>query len=160
MHRTIYSLLLLLMTFPLLAQVTPAAAIDSMGRGINLGNSLEAPTQTAWGNPLTREEHFDAYVEAGFTNVRVPVKWDRHTGTTPPYTISASWLNRVEEIVDWGLERGLWIAPGRLGRRLQGVAQVDATTHGVDGCFRCHLRQEREGHQQQEERVDSFMHDR
>ena len=109
MHKTIYSLLLLLMTFPLLAQVTPEAAIDSMGRGINLGNSLEAPTQTAWGNPLTREEHFDAYVEAGFTNVRVPVKWDRHTGTTPPYTISASWLNRVEEIVDWGLERGLWI---------------------------------------------------
>lgn len=94
---------------PLSAQVTPAEAVAAMGRGINLGNSLEPPSETAWGNPPAREELFDAYVEAGFTNVRIPVKWDQRTGTTPPYTINPDWLDRVEEVVDWGLDRGLWI---------------------------------------------------
>lgn len=78
-----------------------------MGRGINLGNTLEPPFEGAWNNPLAQEYYFDDYVSAGFSTVRIPVRWDQHTGTSVPYAVSSSWLSRVEEIVDWGLSRGL-----------------------------------------------------
>ena len=60
---------------PLLAQLTPAQAVAEMGRGINLGNTLEPPQEGAWNNGPAQESYFDAYVEAGFTNVRIPVRW-------------------------------------------------------------------------------------
>eukprot|EP01047_Picozoa_sp_COSAG01_P052513 COSAG01_NODE_5529_length_4204_cov_4.968088_2_plen_104_part_00 len=47
------------------------------------------------------------YQRAGFTNVRVPVQWDHHTAQEPPYAINATFMDRVEEVVDWSLSRGL-----------------------------------------------------
>lgn len=91
------------------AQLTPEQAVADMGRGINLGNTLEPPTESAWNNGPAQEAYFDAYVDAGFATVRIPVRWDQHTTTTPPYAIDASWLNRVEEVVDWGLDRNLYV---------------------------------------------------
>lgn len=74
--------------------------------GINLGNVLEAPTEGAWA-PVAEEYYFDDYVSKGFTHVRVPVRWDKHLGTSPPYTIDPVFLSRVHEIVSWGLSRNL-----------------------------------------------------
>ncbi len=91
------------------AQLTPEEAIEGMGRGINLGNTLEPPTEGAWNNGPAKESFFDAYVEAGFSNVRIPVRWDEHTLDVSPFTITESWLNRVEDVVDWGLSRGFYI---------------------------------------------------
>jgi len=91
------------------AQLTPAEAVAAMGRGINLGNTLEPPRESAWNNGPAQESYFDRYVEAGFTNVRIPVRWDEHTADTPPYAVDASWMDRVEQVVDWGLDRGLYI---------------------------------------------------
>ena len=53
------------------------------------------------------ETFFDHYKQAGFTNVRVPVCWDTHTGTSAPYTIDPAFLDTVEEIVGWSLARGM-----------------------------------------------------
>ena len=91
------------------AQLTPAEAVAAMGRGINLGNTLEPPREGAWNNGPARETYFDAYAEAGFTNVRIPVRWDQHTARTAPYAIDATWMDRVEEVVDWALERDLYV---------------------------------------------------
>ena len=104
-------LLLLLCLLPLavFAQLTPQQAIINMGRGINLGNTLEPPSEGFWNNGPAQESYFDRYVEAGFTNVRIPVRWDEHTEITPPYTVQESWMDRVEQVVDWGLERGLYV---------------------------------------------------
>jgi len=41
--------------------------------------------------------------------VRIPVRWDKHTGTVPPYNIDETWFQRVETILDWGLERSLFV---------------------------------------------------
>ncbi len=92
-----------------LAQLSPQEAIEGMGRGINLGNTLEPPTEGAWNNGPAQEAHFDAYQEAGFTNVRIPVRWDLHTGNAVPYDIQDSWMDRVEEVVDWALDRGFYV---------------------------------------------------
>lgn len=94
---------------PLFSQLSPEDAVAQMGRGINLGNTLEPPTEGAWNNGPAQESYFDAYLEAGFTNIRIPVRWDQHTGNSAPFAIDESWMTRVEEVVDWGLSRGFLI---------------------------------------------------
>lgn len=91
------------------AQIRPWEAIAQMQKGINLGNTHEPPTEAGWNNPKAEEYYFDMYKEAGFQCVRIPVRWDNYTGKTPPYTISKAWLDRIEQVVDWGLERDLFI---------------------------------------------------
>jgi aryl-phospho-beta-D-glucosidase BglC (GH1 family) len=89
--------------------LTPKEAVRQMSRGINLGNTLEPPTEGAWNNGPAREYYFDDYKAAGFKCVRIPVRWDEHTATNAPYAVTDQWMNRVEQVVDWGLARGLFI---------------------------------------------------
>jgi hypothetical protein len=93
----------------LMAQVRPAVAIREMGRGINVGNTLEPPREGGWNNGPLQEYYFDDYRDAGFATVRIPVRWDEHTGRSAPFAVADSWMNRVEQVVDWGLQRGLYI---------------------------------------------------
>jgi aryl-phospho-beta-D-glucosidase BglC (GH1 family) len=87
----------------------PQDAIRQMGRGINLGNTLEPPAEGKWNNPAAQEYYFDDYKTAGFTCVRIPVRWDEHTNKKPPYAVDKAWMDRVEQVVDWGLKRDLFI---------------------------------------------------
>ena len=91
------------------AQLTPKEAVSQMGRGINIGNTLEPPTEGAWNNGPLQEYYFDDYRDGGFSTVRIPVRWDQHTSTAAPFGISDSWMKRVEQVVDWGLERDLFV---------------------------------------------------
>ncbi len=102
-------ILLIFLAFPAASQITPHEAIARMRKGINLGNTHEAPTEASWNNPKAQEYYFDLYKEAGFDFVRIPVRWDNYTGKTAPYKVSEAWLNRIEEVLDWGLSRGLFI---------------------------------------------------
>jgi endoglucanase len=74
------------------------AALKRLGRGINLGNALEAPTEGAWGMKL-EAEFFTKIRQAGFDSVRLPVRWSAHTDARPPYTIDPKFLDRV----DWAI---------------------------------------------------------
>lgn len=91
---------------------TPTTAfgiIDDMGAGWNLGNSLDATGgETGWGNPKTTKTMIDTVRLAGFKTLRVPVRWDEHVSGTG-FTIEASWLNRVEEVVNYGLSNGMYV---------------------------------------------------
>jgi aryl-phospho-beta-D-glucosidase BglC (GH1 family) len=89
--------------------LSPQEAIRQMIPGINLGNTLEPPTEGGWNNPAAQEYYFDDYKAAGFTCVRIPVRWDEHTDKKPPYAIDKAWMDRVEQIADWGLKRDLFI---------------------------------------------------
>jgi aryl-phospho-beta-D-glucosidase BglC (GH1 family) len=91
----------------LFAQLTPQEAVIQMGRGINLGNTLEPPDEAGWNNPAVEEYYFDDYAAAGFKTVRIPVSWYGHTDENAPYVVDTVWMNRVEKIVDWGLSRKL-----------------------------------------------------
>lgn len=87
--------------------LTPSAAHLKMTRGINMGRSLELDNN---GTPdRIKEYFFDDFKAAGFDFIRIPIKWEFHTQTTAPYTVDASWLDRVEQVIDWGLERGFII---------------------------------------------------
>lgn len=108
--RTFLVLMLFLIPLPpVLSQITPFDAAALMQKGINLGNTLEPPLEGGWNNPPAQEYYFDLYKEAGFTTVRIPVRWDEHTADTSPFAIDESWMQRVEQIVDWGLSRDLFI---------------------------------------------------
>lgn len=88
--------------------ITAYDLIAEMNVGINLGNSLDAvgKDETAWGNPVITKNLIKAYKKAGFNTVRLPVTWDRHIDSNGnPYT---SWINRVQEVVDWILEEDLY----------------------------------------------------
>lgn len=83
-----------------------AAPPESLGRGINFGNALEAPNEGEWG--FTIEDHyFDAVKAAGFETVRLPVKWSAHAERQAPYTINARFFDRVDSLVEAALEREL-----------------------------------------------------
>lgn len=73
-----------------------------LGRGINLGNALEAPNEGDWGVVL-QEVYFDLIKQAGFQSVRIPVRWSAHVGRTAPFRLEASLLRRV----DWAIEQAL-----------------------------------------------------
>lgn len=72
-----------------------------------------------------QESWFDDFQKANFTNVRIPVHWDKHVGKTEPYTIDSNILNTVEKLVDYALKRGMvavvnthhesWIDSGAMG---------------------------------------------
>src|SRR5262249_60400971 len=77
-----------------------------LGRGVNLGNALEAPREGAWGLTL-KEEYFQLIKDAGFRSVRLPVRWSAHAAAEPPYTIDAAFFQRIDWAVEQALSRGL-----------------------------------------------------
>lgn len=109
-------------------QVQPAATDDSgwesaitantnMRVGVNLWNTLDATgdwfdpddivaCETCWGQPLARQEWFDAVAAAGFKAVRVPVTWRIHLDADD--NVKEPWMNRVEEVVGYALNAGLY----------------------------------------------------
>ncbi len=78
-----------------------------VGTCINIGNSLEPPTETAWGGTTISDSDFTNIAKAGFKTIRLPVRWDSHAATTAPYTIDAAWLKRVAHVVDAAQTAGL-----------------------------------------------------
>src|SRR5688572_12063423 len=76
------------------------ALCRSIGRGVNLGNALEAPREGAWGFSL-KAEYFALIKQAGFASVRIPVRWSAHAKSEPPHTIDPDFFSRV----DWALNQ-------------------------------------------------------
>ncbi|MDO3380936.1 cellulase family glycosylhydrolase [Gilvimarinus algae] len=87
----------------------PHSAVDNMGIGINLGNTLDAyPNEGDWA-PAAQQVYFKAFKEAGFAHVRIPATWDDHTAETPPYAVDEARMDRTEQIVDWALAQGYFV---------------------------------------------------
>lgn len=93
-------------------QLTPEAVNDALGRGINFGNSLEAPREGDWGIGLDAS-YFTSVAEAGFTHVRLPVSWANYAADDPPYlipdgddsTIDHPDYSNIWERVDWAIDQ-------------------------------------------------------
>jgi endoglucanase len=88
------------------AEPADAFAINQrIGRGINLGNALEAPVEGEWGVTI-REEYFDIIKSAGFNSVRIAVCWSAHARAEKPYTIAPDFFKRTDEVITQALARG------------------------------------------------------
>ena len=73
-----------------------------IGRGVNMGNCLEAPKEGEWGISL-KEEYFQAVKDAGFNSVRIPIRWPAHAKVEEPYTVDPVFFERV----DWAIKQAL-----------------------------------------------------
>lgn len=98
-------------------------ADHEMGLGINLGNTMEATLtmdkravateatafEQGWGQPITTQEYFDCLASYGINTVRIPVAWTNMDADDGTYTINEKYLGRVEEIVNYALNNGMYV---------------------------------------------------
>jgi endoglucanase len=104
------------------ASARAIATAAAIGRGVNFGNMLDAPTEGAWGLTVT-SDFIDKASAAGFTSVRVPVRWSNHASANAPFTIDGAFMNRVDSgwysssimsrMADSTATRGTCSRPGR-----------------------------------------------
>ena len=105
-------------------------AAEEMGIGINLGNTFEAyfnddsnmcgfsqvvgdgePVnyETCWGAIETTREMIDGMRDSGFKTVRIPVFWGNGMADGTDFKVNEKYIDRVEEVVKWALEDGLYV---------------------------------------------------
>lgn len=103
-------------------EIPDNAAMDfvkSMGIGWNLGNTFDANDdnwgsrdellmEKAWVGVLTTREMIEKVHAAGFNTLRLPVSWHNHVNKET-FEISEKWLNRVQEVVDYAIEDGMYV---------------------------------------------------
>ena len=90
------------------ASANAVATATAIGRGVNFGNMLDAPTEGAWGLTVT-DDFIAKAAAAGFATVRLPVRWSNHASADAPFTIDAVFMARVESVVDKLLAKGLLV---------------------------------------------------
>lgn len=112
MNRLITSFILLMLGLCTMSQQREAAfdMNEQLGRGINMGNTFEAPSEDEWGNPW-KPEYFEMMADLGFDHVRLPVRWEPsgRSMDEEPYTISESFLERIQTVVDKALAEDMKI---------------------------------------------------
>lgn len=91
------------------AAVSPqaCAVAHALGRGINLGNALEAPREGDWG--LRLDPALLARAARHFDTVRVPVRWSNHAAADAQAQIDEAFARRVDAVVDDLLAQGAWV---------------------------------------------------
>lgn len=85
---------------------------EAMGRGINFGNSLEAPREGDWGVGLDAT-YFEIVADAGFSHIRLPISWAGYADAEPPFTIpdgddptiTHPDYSNIWQRVDWSIEQ-------------------------------------------------------
>lgn len=88
---------------------TADEAVARLGRGVNLGNTLESPSvEGEWGVYI-EDEYFQLIADAGFDSVRLPIRWETRAAATSPWTIDPVFLDRIDHLVDLALDAELAI---------------------------------------------------
>ncbi|WP_206081914.1 cellulase family glycosylhydrolase [Maribellus sediminis] len=93
-----------------------------MKLGWNIGNTMEAPAVTAWGNPAITEDYVKAVKQQGFNAIRIPCAWDWdwrkdyswagdniHIEDYKTARIKSEWLNRVKEVVGYCVNNDMYV---------------------------------------------------
>ncbi|MGM0879964.1 MAG: cellulase family glycosylhydrolase [Bacillota bacterium] len=91
--------------------------VSAMQPGWNLGNTLDAfnpddPTgggETSWGNPVVTQAFIQQIAAQGFKSIRIPITWNYRIGGAPNYAIDPAFMDRVQQVVDWSLQAGLYV---------------------------------------------------
>ena len=78
-----------------------------VGRCINMGNHLEAPSEGEWGGKKIEAADLKRIADAGFNTIRLPVRWSTHASSAAPYLIAPSFIQRVKGIVAEARAAGL-----------------------------------------------------
>ena len=110
--KTLVLAIMAIWSAPAFCAESSGAAADAnaisklIGRGINIGNALEAPNEGDWDVTL-HEEYFQLIKDAGFNSIRQPIRWDSHTMEKAPYTIDPNFMARIDWVVKNAMSRNL-----------------------------------------------------
>lgn len=77
--------------------------------GWNIGNTLDAPSETAWGNPMISKALLDKVKAAGFNIIRIPVTWEGKFNNSGDYIIDQAYLDRVQEVVNYAIDDNTFV---------------------------------------------------
>lgn len=98
-----------------ISDLTTMEIVKDMGLGINLGNTFDSTgdwfhdvpgQETAWGSPIITKKMIKGYADAGFGVMRLPVSWT--VLMDDDGNINADFIDRVEEVVNWILDSGMY----------------------------------------------------
>ncbi len=91
--------------------ISSSELVAEMGIGWNLGNSFDviSKDKTDWGNPLPNGNIIKTVHEIGFKTLRVPITWRFNQEDVAPYTIEEAYLNRVQQVVNYGLKNKMHV---------------------------------------------------
>lgn len=90
--------------------------VKDMKIGWNLGNTFDAidgnmsdelDYESYWCGVVTTKDMIDDIKAAGFNSVRIPVSWHNHVDEE--YKISEPWLDRVQEVVNYAYDNGMYV---------------------------------------------------
>ena len=89
--------------------VTPktCAVAHALGRGINMGNMLDAPREGDWG--VRFEPVYAEKIAGAFTTVRLPVRWSNKAAPTADALLDETFAARVDTVVDALLAKGFYV---------------------------------------------------
>lgn len=94
--------------------------VRGLKAGWNLGNTMDATREGgyseendlslewAWVGVKTTEDMIQNLKDAGYRTLRLPVSWHNHL-VDEDFTISPQWLDRVQEILDFALNRDMYV---------------------------------------------------
>jgi aryl-phospho-beta-D-glucosidase BglC (GH1 family) len=86
-----------------------AALARKIRAGISIGNALDTiGGETALANPRITPALIRLVGQSGFTAVRLPTSWDQYADQRTG-RISAAWLARVQQVVQWCVDCGLYV---------------------------------------------------
>lgn len=79
---------------------------NKIARGISLGNALEAPREGEWGLKIL-PEYFKIIKDAGFSSVRIPIRWSSHVSDNISFRIKDEFFSRIDDVINQALENNL-----------------------------------------------------
>ncbi len=91
--------------------------VSHMKLGWNLGNTLDSTineystpsgAEQNWGCPITTKSMIDLVKSSGFNTIRIPVTWGEKCSGSD-FTIDSAWMNRVQEVVDYAIDNGMYV---------------------------------------------------
>lgn len=91
--------------------------VSDLKLGWSLGNTFDASDcsvsdeldyESAWVGIKTTQENIQTIAQAGFKTLRIPVSWHNHL-VDENYLISETWLNRVQEVIDWAIAEDMYV---------------------------------------------------
>ncbi|MGN0578332.1 MAG: cellulase family glycosylhydrolase, partial [Ruminiclostridium sp.] len=98
-------------------ELSAEEVIEEMGAGINFGNTMDGhsamvPSETAWQPRVAAKEQITSMHDGGYNTIRIPVTWGKKVSfdeETGEYSIDSAWLDRVNEVVDYAIDNGMYV---------------------------------------------------
>jgi endoglucanase len=77
-----------------------------LNKSVNIGNVFDTPREGIQGNAF-QDEYLQAAKKAGFTAIRLPIRWDARAPLTAPFAIQERFMQRIDHVVQLALKENI-----------------------------------------------------